>query len=83
MPPYSRRRAAGLLEGEKSEYVSFRAPPGLISPPKRKAGVTSMTELGPLALVPFSGRFARPSAKWLGATHRHPPGSPYVDNSAA
>ena len=44
-------RAAGLLEGEKSEHVSFRAPPALIEAAKRDAGVTSTTELGLLALA--------------------------------
>lgn len=44
-------RAAGLLEGEKSEHVSFRAPPALIKAAKREAGVASTTELGLLALA--------------------------------
>ncbi len=44
-------RAAGLLEGEKSEHVSFRAPPALIEAAKREAGVASTTELGLLALA--------------------------------
>jgi hypothetical protein len=44
-------RAAGLLDGEKSEHVSFRAPPSLIEAAKREAGVTSTTELGLLALA--------------------------------
>lgn len=44
-------RAAGLLEGEKSEHVSFRAPPALIEAAKREAGITSTTELGLLALA--------------------------------
>ncbi len=44
-------RAAGLLKGEKSEHVSFRAPPALIEAAKREAGVTSTTELGLLALA--------------------------------
>ncbi len=44
-------RAAGLLEGEKSEHVSFRAPPALIEAAKRETGVTSTTELGLLALA--------------------------------
>lgn len=44
-------RAAGLLAGEKSEHVSFRAPPALIEAAKREAGVTSTTELGLLALA--------------------------------
>ena len=44
-------RAAGLLEGDKSEHVSFRAPPALIEAAKREAGLTSTTELGLLALA--------------------------------
>jgi hypothetical protein len=44
-------RAAGLLDGEKSEHISFRAPPGLIAAAKRESGVTSTTELGLLALA--------------------------------
>ena len=44
-------RVAGLLEGEKSEHISFRAPPALIEAAKREAGVASTTELGLLALA--------------------------------
>lgn len=44
-------RAAGLLQGEKSEHVSFRAPPALIEAAKREAGVDTTTELGLLALA--------------------------------
>jgi hypothetical protein len=44
-------RAAGLLQGDRSEHVSFRAPPALIEAAKREAGVTSTTELGLLALA--------------------------------
>lgn len=44
-------RAAGLLKGEKSEHVSFRAPPALIEAAKRETGVTSTSELGILALA--------------------------------
>lgn len=44
-------RAAGLLEGDRSRHVSFRAPPALIEAAKREAGVASMTELGLLALA--------------------------------
>jgi len=44
-------RAAGLLTGEKSEHVSFRAPPALIEAAKRESGVTSTTQLGLLALA--------------------------------
>ena len=44
-------RRAGLLEGERSEHVSFRAPPALIEAAKREAGITSTSELGILALA--------------------------------
>ena len=44
-------RRAGLLEGEKTEHVSFRAPPALVEAAKREAGVTSTSELGVLALA--------------------------------
>ena len=44
-------RAAGLLEGERSEHVSFRAPPALIEAAKREAGLQSTTQLGLLALA--------------------------------
>jgi hypothetical protein len=44
-------RLAGLLDGEKSEHVSFRAPPALIEAAKREAGVRTTSELGMLALA--------------------------------
>jgi hypothetical protein len=44
-------RRAGLLEGEKTAHVSFRAPPALVEAAKRESGVTSLTELGILALA--------------------------------
>lgn len=44
-------RRSGLLEGERSEHVSFRAPPALIEAAKRETGVQSTTELGILALA--------------------------------
>lgn len=44
-------RAAGLLQGDRSEHVSFRAPPALIEAAKREAGVTCTTELGLLGLA--------------------------------
>lgn len=68
-------RAAGLLDGGKSEHVSFRAPPGLIAAAKREAGVTSTTELGLLALAllaqpdPVVGAMRRNRGR-LGAGHR-------------
>jgi hypothetical protein len=42
---------AGLLAGEKSEHVSFRAPPALVEAAKRETGITSTSELGVLALA--------------------------------
>jgi hypothetical protein len=44
-------RRAGLLDGDKSEHVSFRAPPALIEAARRESGVSSPTELGILALA--------------------------------
>jgi len=44
-------RRAGLFDGEKTEHVSFRAPPALIEAAKRETGVTSTTELGMIALA--------------------------------
>lgn len=44
-------RRSGLLDGEKSEHVSFRAPPALVHAAKRATGLTSTSELGLLALA--------------------------------
>jgi hypothetical protein len=44
-------RRAGLLDGERTEHVSFRAPRALIEAAKRESGVASPTELGILALA--------------------------------
>lgn len=44
-------RRTGLLDGDKSEHVSFRAPPALIEAAKRESGVSSTSELGVLALA--------------------------------
>jgi len=44
-------RRAGLLEGEKTEHVSFRVPPALLEAAKREAGISSTSELGVLALA--------------------------------
>jgi len=44
-------RRTGLLDGDKSEHVSFRAPPALIEAAKRETGVSSTSELGMLALA--------------------------------
>ncbi len=44
-------RSAGLLDGERSEHVSFRAPRALVEAARKASGVTSTTELGLLALA--------------------------------
>lgn len=44
-------KASGLLDGDRTEHVSFRAPKALIEAAKREAGVTSTTELGLAALA--------------------------------
>jgi hypothetical protein len=44
-------RRAGLLDGDKTQHVSFRAPPALIEAARRESGVSSSSELGILALA--------------------------------
>lgn len=67
-------RRAGLLTGDKTEHVSFRAPPALVEAAKREAGVTSTTELGILALAmlaqpdPVAAFFRRTEGR-LGPDH--------------
>lgn len=67
-------RRAGLLDGEKTEHVSFRAPPALVEAAKREAGVGSTSELGVLALAmlarpdPVAAFFRRTEAR-LGPDH--------------
>lgn len=48
--------SSGLLSGEKSEHVSFRATPALIEAAKRRTGITSTSELGILALAVLAQR---------------------------
>jgi hypothetical protein len=67
-------RRAGLLEGEKTEHVSFRAPPALVEAAKREAGISSTSDLGILALAmlarpdPVAAFFRRTEGR-LGADH--------------
>lgn len=44
-------RRGGLLDGDKTEHVSFRAPPALVEAAKREAGVASVSKLGVMALA--------------------------------
>ncbi len=67
-------RRAGLLDGEKTEHVSFRAPPALVAAAKREAGVSSTSELGVMALAmlarpdPVAAFFRRTEGR-LGPDH--------------
>jgi hypothetical protein len=67
-------RRAGLLKGEKTEHVSFRAPPALVEAAKREAGIGSTSELGVLALAmlarpdPVAAFFRRTEGR-LGPDH--------------
>ncbi len=44
-------RVAGLLEGDRAEHLSFRAPAALVAAAKRETGIESTTELGLAALA--------------------------------
>jgi hypothetical protein len=44
-------RRAGLLAGDETEHVSFRAPPALVEAAKHEAGISSTSELGVQALA--------------------------------
>ena len=44
-------RSAGLLDGEATEHISFRAPKALVDAAKRESGMTRSTELCLFALV--------------------------------
>lgn len=67
-------RRAGLLDGEKTEHLSFRAPKALIEAAKRESGIESPTDLGILALAtlaqpdPVAALLKRTHGK-LGAGH--------------
>lgn len=65
---------SGLLAGERSAHVSFRAPPALLEAAKRETGVRSTSELGVLALAmlaqpdPVAAFFRRTEGR-LGPDH--------------
>jgi hypothetical protein len=68
-------RRAGLLDGDKTEHVSFRAPKALIEAAKRESGVTKSTELGILALAMLAqpdptANFLKETRGKLGAGHQ-------------
>ncbi len=51
MAVFESAKEAGLLEGERTMHVSFRAPPALVEAAMKESGVTSPSELGILALA--------------------------------
>jgi hypothetical protein len=59
-------RRAGLLDGDRTEHVSFRAPKALVEAARRESGVTRPTELGLLALAMLAQ--PDPVAKYLTET---------------
>jgi hypothetical protein len=67
-------RKAGLLDGEKTEHVSFRAHPALVAAAKQETGLTSTSELCTLALAmlarpdPVAAFFRRTNGR-LGPDH--------------
>jgi len=68
-------RRAGLLEGDRTEHVSFRAPPALVEAAKRETGVESPTELGILALAALAqpdpvAAFMKRTRGQLGSAHK-------------
>jgi hypothetical protein len=68
-------RRAGLLEGGRTEHVSFRAPKALIDVARRESGAKGATELGLLALALLAqpdptANFLRESRGRLGADHQ-------------
>jgi hypothetical protein len=68
-------RRAGLLDGDRTEHLSFRAPKALIEAAKRESGVTGPTELGLLALAMLAqpdptAHFLKETRGKLGADHQ-------------
>jgi len=59
-------RRAGLLDGDKTEHLSFRAPRALVEAARRETGINSPTELGILALATLAQQ--NPVAEYLKRT---------------
>jgi hypothetical protein len=67
-------RRAGLLDGDRTDPLSFRAPPALIEAARRESGISSPTELGILALATLAqpdpvAAFLKRTYGTLGETH--------------
>jgi hypothetical protein len=68
-------RRAGLLDGDSTEHISFRAPKALVEAAKRESGTTKPTELGLLALATLAqpdpvASFLKRTRGELGADHQ-------------
>jgi len=68
-------RLAGLLDGEKTKHVSFRAPRALVEAARRESGAAGPTELGILALAMLAqpdpvAKFMKDTRGVLGADHK-------------
>ncbi len=68
-------KEAGLLEGDRTEHLSFRAPRALVEAAMKESGVTSPSELGILALAALAqpdpvAAFMRKSRGRLGKDHK-------------
>ncbi|WP_428490632.1 hypothetical protein [Rhodopila sp.] len=68
-------KEVGLLQGERTRHVSFRAPPALVEAAMRETGVTSASELGILALAALAqpdpvSAFMRQTKGRLGRDHK-------------
>lgn len=67
VPEVLRARQACLLDDERTEHLSFRAPKALIEAAKRESGIQSPTELGILVLATLAQ--PDPVASFLKRTH--------------
>jgi len=68
-------RRSGLLDGDRTEHVSFRAPKALVEAAMRESGATRPTELGLLALAMLAqpdpvANFLKETRGQLGPDHQ-------------
>lgn len=70
-------RHAGLLDGDKTEHVSFRAPPALVEAARRATGIESTTELGLAALATLAA--PDPVAEFMKRTWGRLAGLPKIE----
>lgn len=70
-------RRAGLLDGERTEHVSFRAPRALIEAARRETGIQSKTELGIAAFASLAS--PDPVAAFMKRTRGRLAGLPKIE----